>query len=72
MWQRVHIDFAEKNGNYFLGLIESLSKWIEVAHMRSTTARSNIDQIRLWFAAYGLPEEVVSDNGPQFISQEFT
>ena len=30
--------------------------------MRSTTAQSTIDQMRLWFAAYGLPEEVVSDN----------
>ena len=72
VWQRVHIDFAEKDGNYFLGLIDNHSKWIEVAHMRSTTAQSTIDQMRLWFAAYGLPEEVVSDNGPQFISQDFT
>ena len=40
--------------------------------MRSTTAQSRIDQMRLWFAAYGLPEEIVSDYGPQFISQEFT
>ena len=71
-WQRVHIDFAEKDDNYFLESIDSHSKWIEVAHMRSTTAQSTIDQMRLWFAAYGLPKEVVSDNGPQFISQEFT
>lgn len=40
--------------------------------MRSTTAQSTIDQMKLWFAAYELPEEVISDNGPQFISQEFT
>ena len=53
VWQRVHIDFAEKDGNYFLGLIDSHSKWIEVAHTRSTTAQSTIDQMRLvWFAAY--------------------
>ena len=25
----------------------------------------------MWFAAYGLPEEVVSDNGPQLIASEF-
>ena len=40
--------------------------------MGSTTAQSTIDQVRLWFAAYGLPKKVFSDNGPQFISQEFT
>ena len=64
VWQRVHIDFAEKDGNYFLGLIDGHSKWIEVAHMRSTTAQSTIDQMRLWFAAYGLPEEVFQTTGP--------
>ena len=71
VWQRVHIDFAEKNGNSFLGLVDSHSKWIEVAHMTSTSAKSTIDQLRGWFAAYGLLEEVVSDNGPQFIANEF-
>jgi len=45
----VLVDFAEKDGNYFLGLIDSHSKWIEVARMRSTTAQSTIDQMRLWF-----------------------
>jgi len=65
---RVHIDFAEKNGNYFIGLIDSQYKWIEVAHMQSTTAKSTIDQMTLWFAAYGLAEDIVSDNGPHFIS----
>ena len=64
VWQRVHIDFAEKDGNSFLGLVDSHSKWIAVAHMTSTSAKSTIDQLRVWFAAYGLPQEVVSDNGP--------
>lgn len=54
----------KKYGNYFLGLIDSHSKWAEVAHMRSATIQNSIDQMRLWFVAYGLPKEVVSDNGP--------
>lgn len=32
--------------------------------MRSATAQNSIDQMRLWFVAYGLAKEVVSDNGP--------
>ena len=59
------------DGENFLVLIDSHSKWIEVEHMRSTTAQSTIDILHRWFAAYGLPEEIVSDNGPQFISDEF-
>ena len=42
VWQRVYIDFAEE-GNNFLGLVDSHSKWIEVAHTTSTSAKSTID-----------------------------
>ena len=40
-------------------------------HMSSTTTERTIDKFRLIFATHGLPEEVVSDNGPQFTSTEF-
>lgn len=36
-----------------------------------TSAERTIDQLRAWFMANGLPEEVVTDNGPQFIASEF-
>lgn len=39
--------------------------------MTSTSAKSTIDRLRVWFAAYGIPEEVVSDNGYQFIASDF-
>ncbi|XP_039541338.1 uncharacterized protein K02A2.6-like [Pimephales promelas] len=39
--------------------------------MTSTSSSRTIEVLRNLFAAYGLPEEVVSDNGPQFASAEF-
>ena len=39
--------------------------------MTSTAAVNTINEMRFTFAQHGLPEEVVSDNGPQFVSNEF-
>ncbi|KAL5516430.1 hypothetical protein EMCRGX_G001758 [Ephydatia muelleri] len=39
--------------------------------MPNTTFQKTIEILRQVFSAYGLPEQLVSDNGPQFISREF-
>ena len=67
-FQRIHIDFFEKEKMPFLILVDSHSKWIEVKQMTSTTVDRTLDELHLIFANHGLPEEVVSDNGPQFIT----
>lgn len=70
-WKRIHVDFLEDKGQQFLLVVDSYSKWMEVFPMEPTTAAVTIVAIRNLFARYGLPEEVVSDNGPQFISHDF-
>ena len=39
--------------------------------MKKITAETMICELRQLFSCYGLPEQVVSDNGPQFMSEEF-
>ena len=70
-WERIHLDFAEIKGQNFLIVVDSYSKWLEVFPMRQTKASDTIEVLRTLFARYGLPVQVVSDNGPQFISEEF-
>ena len=68
-WKRLHIDFAgPMYGKMFLVVVDEHSKWPEVAVMASTTADSTIEVLRALFAQFGLPEQIVSDNGPQFVS----
>lgn len=40
--------------------------------MKSTTAADTIAVLRHMFASFGLPEQIVSDNGPQFVAHELT
>ncbi|XP_054283553.1 uncharacterized protein LOC129000616 [Macrosteles quadrilineatus] len=72
-WQRVHIDFAEdpNSRQQMLVLVDSFSKWIEVFVMKSTSSLKTIERLRSLFASYGLPDTLVSDNGPSFTSFEF-
>ncbi|XP_042149549.1 uncharacterized protein K02A2.6-like [Ixodes scapularis] len=70
-WQRVHLDFAYRDQNWFLILVDAHSKWVEVFLMSSTTTKRTIERLRSVFAAFGLPEEVVTDNGPPFVATEF-
>ena len=58
-------------GRMFLVLIDSHSKWIEVHPMSSTTSSATIQCLRSIFATFGLPEVLVSDNMPNFVSAEF-
>jgi len=71
-WARVHLDFAGplKNGQYALVLVDAYSKWPEVHLMSSMKAGETIRRLRRTFAQEGVPQTIVSDNGPTFISSE--
>ena len=72
-WQRVHVDFAgEFQNNFWLLMYDAYSKWPEVIKMsHNTTATTTIKTMRSVFSRTGVPWVLVSDNGPQFISEEF-
>ena len=71
-WSRLHIDFAGPYlGHMFLVLVDAHSKWMDVRLMHSIKAHSTIEQLRMIFATHGIPQKIVSDNGPTFTSQEF-
>ena len=55
----------------FLVAVDSHSKWPEVFITSTTTVTETIEALHVMFAAYGLPDQIVSDNGTQFISSEF-
>ena len=71
-WQRIHMDFAGPfRGQMFLIVVDSHSKWPEVLPIKKTTAEATIIELLRLFSCYGLPEQLVSENRPQFVSEEF-
>ena len=58
-------------GKMFLIVVDSHSKWFEVEMMPSITIEVTIANLRDMFARYGIPQQLVSDNGSQFTLEEF-
>ena len=58
-------------GKMLLIVTDTFSKWPEVNIMTKTSSSKTIAALRGMFARNGIPRELVSDNGPQFISHEF-
>ncbi|XP_064466262.1 uncharacterized protein K02A2.6-like [Ornithodoros turicata] len=71
-WERLHADFAGPfNGNTFLIVVDSFSKWPEVVPVSSMTVASTCRHLRTMFATHGIPHTLVTDNAPTFTSAEF-
>ena len=54
-------------------MVDAHSKWpeIPVIGISSTTTNKTITELYKMFVAYGLPAQLLSDNGPQFIGEQF-
>ena len=70
--ERLHIDFAGPvNGYTYLLIIDAYSKYPEVYQLKSITTQTTISYLQDYFSKFGIPENLVSDNGTQFTSQHF-
>ena len=52
-------------------IIDAHSKWLDIHITNSCNGQITIEKLRMTFASQGLPEMVVLDNGPAFVSNEF-
>ena len=72
VWERVHVDWCGPiEGNYFLIIVDSKSKFLDVYDSKSLTADATIKHLRTCFSNFGLPFQIVTDNGPCFRAENF-
>ena len=70
-WQICSSDiFTHQNENYLV-VVDNLTKFWEVEKLNDMSAFEIIDKMKSIFARCGIPELLISDNGPQYTSNEF-
>ena len=72
-FQIVAVDLLQSVGSNFLVLVDYYSDFIEVEELSvNTHSVTVIEKLARIFAAHGRPEKLITDNGPQFRSNQFT
>lgn len=56
---------------YLLVVVNYYSRHFEVEFLQFTTTDQVIASLKKIFLIQGLPKEITTDNGPQFVSREF-
>ena len=70
-WQKIGVDLFHLNGATYLVAVDYFSRFPEVTKLTSTTSPAVITVLKSIFSRFGVPEIVMSDNGPQFDAQAF-
>lgn len=65
-WQVVGTDLFEYGGHTYLVVTDFYSKYFELELLRQSTATCLINNLKKIFARFGIPQEVISDNGSQY------
>jgi len=65
-WQVVGTDLFDYGGHTYLVVTDFYSKYFEIELLRQSTATCLINNLKKIFARYGIPDEVISDNGSQY------
>ena len=70
-WERIGTDLFHWHNSEYLIAVDYHSRFFEVAKLQRTDSESIIEQLKSFFARHGIPEVVMSDNGPQYAEETF-
>ncbi|XP_062849175.1 uncharacterized protein K02A2.6-like [Trichomycterus rosablanca] len=70
-WQKLAADLCEHKGHHYLIVIDYFSRWLEILNLPKTNSDTVIQKLKSIFTRFGTPEELMTDNGPQFSADQF-
>ena len=71
-WERLGIDYFKWNQQRYLLIADYYSRFPIIRSVSTMNAAHLVTVLKTIFSEYGLPEELVSDQGTQFTSEQYT
>ena len=70
-WMQVASDIFHYEGNNYILSVDYYSKYIEVSRLEDLSCQKTVEALKEHFSRQGIPEKLITDNGPQYSSIEF-
>ncbi len=70
-WVRLGIDYFDWNGSKYLLIADYYSRFPILRSVTNMTATNLVTTLKTVFSEYGIPHELVSDQGTQFTSEQY-
>jgi hypothetical protein len=70
-WQVIACDLFECQNMDYLVTLDYYSDFFEIDRLHSKLGNAIISKLKAHLARHGIPDTLISDNGPQFNGQEF-
>ncbi|XP_064086096.1 uncharacterized protein K02A2.6-like [Macrobrachium nipponense] len=68
---KVGADLCHIDNRMLLIVADYFSSFLEVSRVNNTTSTAIVRELQIIFSPRGIPDQLVTDNGPQFITPEF-
>ena len=71
-WERIAMDYFYMNGRWYILICDYFSKFPFLFQVKTTSFVNLKDHLMELFSVEGIPNEIMSDNGPPFNGKEFS
>ena len=70
-WQKPGVDLFFHDSSWCVIVADCYSKYPWILQLAAISSKGVISALKFCFSEFGIPEEVISDNGPQFTAREY-
>ncbi|CAL8130302.1 unnamed protein product [Orchesella dallaii] len=70
-WSTVSTDIFELKSSKYVIVVDHYSNYFEYARLNRQSTAEVVKELKKIFASHGIPDKMISDNGPQYSSEEF-